>query len=133
MKIKLVDILSEPEDVELGTCELCFWFTTVDNPVAVLEVVESKYLKKGTELNEDMYWYDWGDYFELDAPDMWDLVDYLNTHEVPELKPKPNPKYENEYVQEDYEANTEWNWFRDILLDALEWAKKKDPKKYDEE
>ena len=35
--IKVIDVGSNPEETQFGTCELCFSFGVADNPYMVLE------------------------------------------------------------------------------------------------
>lgn len=90
MKFKLIDILSHHEDdVQFGTCELCFHTGSLDTETMVLEDENGKIYE--LELG---YW-SWGDYFheleimelsimtieewisQHDFQDEWDLLDRL--------------------------------------------------------
>lgn len=57
---KVIDVGSNPEDeVTFGTCELCLSYgNEVDNPYLVIEKPD------GTTEEVDIYYWNWGDYFE---------------------------------------------------------------------
>ena len=53
--IKVIDVGCNPEEVEFGTCELCFSYGIADNPYMALEFPD------GTRATVDTYYWDWGD------------------------------------------------------------------------
>lgn len=59
MKVKLIDVVSNHREAEFGTCELCFSFGTVDEPVYHFEK------ETGEKFSIDAYWWSWGDYYEI--------------------------------------------------------------------
>ena len=59
MKIKLIDVETDEEEVEFGTCELCFSTGTVSNPVFVFKT------ESGKSFKVNGYEWSWGDYSEV--------------------------------------------------------------------
>lgn len=83
--IKVIDIGSNPEEVEFGTCEVCFSYGTADNPYMVLEFPD------GTQVTVKTYYWDWGDYFETTVDNVvnfsaWLSEQELSDEEVEDLK-----------------------------------------------
>jgi hypothetical protein len=75
--IKVIDIGSNPEEeVEFGTCELCFRYGMADNPYMVLEFPD------GTQVTHDTYYRDWGDYFEFTVDNVVDFSAWLSEQEL---------------------------------------------------
>lgn len=74
-KIKLVDIETDEEEVEFGTCELCFSTGIVDNPVFKFKIVEKDGSEKNISING--YDWDWGDYDEVSIGNIVDFAAFL--------------------------------------------------------
>ena len=74
--IKVIDVGSNPEEVEFGTCELCFSYGTADNPYMVLEFPD------GTQATLETYFWDWGDCFEYRVANIVDFSDWLSKQEL---------------------------------------------------
>ena len=76
--IKVIDVGSNPEETEFGTCELCFSYGVADNPYMVLEFPD------GTQATVDTYYWDWGDYFESTVDNVVDFSAWLSEQELSE-------------------------------------------------
>ena len=74
--IKVIDVGSNPEETQFGTCELCFIYGTADNPYMVLEFPD------GTQATVDTYYWDWGDYFETTVDNVVDFSAWLSEQEL---------------------------------------------------
>jgi hypothetical protein len=74
--IKVIDIGSNPEETQFGTCELCFSYGVADNPYMVLEFPD------GTQVTLDTYYWDWGDYFESSVDNVVDFSAWLSEQEL---------------------------------------------------
>ena len=74
--IKVIDIGSNPEETQFGTCELCFSYGIADNPYMVLEFPD------GTQVTLDTYYWDWGDYFEASVDNVVDFSAWLSEQEL---------------------------------------------------
>lgn len=75
MKLKLIDIEHTTEEVQFGTCELCFSTGTVDNPVFVFQ------RENGERISVIGYSWSWGDYEWVDVDNMIDFAAYINEQE----------------------------------------------------
>lgn len=73
--IKVIDIGSNPEETQFGTCELCFSYGIADNPYMVLEFPD------GTQVTHDAYHWSWGDYFEFGVDNVVDFSAWLSEQE----------------------------------------------------
>lgn len=71
MKLKLVDVLGEPHEVELGTCELCFSTGEVVEPTFVFEKEDR------TQFKVDGYWWNWGDCTEVYVENIVDFASFI--------------------------------------------------------
>ena len=80
--IKVIDVGSNPEEVEFGTCELCFSYGIADNPYMVLEFPDE------TQATVDTYYWDWGDYFESTVDNVVDFSAWLSEQELSEERVK---------------------------------------------
>ena len=74
--IKVIDIGSNPEETQFGTCELCFSFGIADNPYMVLEFPD------GMQVTVDTYYWDWGDCFESTVDNVVDFSAWLSEQEL---------------------------------------------------
>ena len=77
MKIKLIDVKREPQEVTFGTCELCMYTGFADEPVLIFEV-------DGKQIEVDGYYWDWGDYEEIPKVNVIVLAEYVSKIEFPE-------------------------------------------------
>jgi hypothetical protein len=75
-KIKFIDLETEEEEVEFGTCELCFSTGTVNNPVLTFKVVKEDGSEEKLSING--YEWDWGDYNEIDITNLVDFAAFLD-------------------------------------------------------
>ncbi len=74
--IKVIDVGSNPEETQFGTCELCFSYGVADNPYMVLEFPD------GTQVTYKTYLWDWGDYFESTVDIVVDFSAWLSEQEL---------------------------------------------------
>ena len=74
--IKVIDVGSNPEETQFGTCELCFSYGMADNPYMVLEFPD------GTQATVETYHWDWGDYFETTVDNVVDFSAWLSEREL---------------------------------------------------
>lgn len=75
--IKLVDVdTSNARTEQTGTCEICFGSMWCDNPVLTFENPH------GHRLEIDGYFWDWGDYFELEIDNYLNFSDWLSKQDV---------------------------------------------------
>ena len=80
--IKVIDIGSNPEETQFGTCELCFSYGIADNPYMVLEFPD------GTQVTVETHCWDWGDYFETTVKNVVDFSAWLSEQELSEERVK---------------------------------------------
>ena len=80
--IKVIDVGSNPEETQFGTCELCFSYGIADNPYMVLEFPD------GTQATVKTYHWDWGDYFETTVDNVVDFSAWLSEQELSEERVK---------------------------------------------
>ena len=74
--IKVIDVGSNPEETQFGTCELCFSYGIADNPYMVLEFPD------GTQVTVETHYWDWGDYFESTVDNVVDFSAWLSEREL---------------------------------------------------
>ena len=74
--IKVIDVGSNPEETQFGTCELCFSYGIADNPYMVLEFPD------GTQVTVETHCWDWGDYFETTVDNVVDFSAWLSEQEL---------------------------------------------------
>ena len=99
--IKVIDVGSNPEETQFGTCELCFSYGVVDNPYMVLEFPD------GTQVKCDTYYWSWGDYFESTVDNVVDFSAWLSEQELSEERVKAL-KNDGKYTL--IELINEYNW-----------------------
>lgn len=75
VKIKFVDLKTKEEEVQFGTCELCFSTGTVDNPVFKFKIIKEDGIEESIEING--YAWDWGDYDEIYIDNLVDFAAFL--------------------------------------------------------
>ena len=80
--IKVIDIGSNPEETQFGTCELCLSYGIADNPYMVLEFPD------GTQVTVETHCWDWGDYFETTVDNVVDFSAWLSEQELSEERVK---------------------------------------------
>lgn len=82
MKYKLIDVLQEvKEDVEFGTCEMCFGTGSLKKTIFVLE---DEYGNKHEIENGE---WKWGDYYPLRHEEIENVVDFalfISQQEAPD-------------------------------------------------
>ena len=74
--IKVIDIGSNQEETQFGTCELCFSYGIADNPYMVLEFPD------GTQVTHNTYYWDWGDYHESSVDNVIDFSAWLSEQDL---------------------------------------------------
>ena len=74
--IKVIDVGSNPEETQFGTCELRFSYGVADNPYMVLEFPD------GTQVTHNTYFWDWGDYFGTSVDNVVDFSAWLSEQEL---------------------------------------------------
>ena len=74
--IKVIDIGSNPEETQFGTCELCFSYGTADNSYMVLEFPD------GTQVTHNTHYWSWGDYFETTVDNVVDFSAWLSEQDL---------------------------------------------------
>ena len=78
--IKVIDVGSNPEETQFGTCELCFSYGVADNPYMVLEFPD------GTQVTHNTYHWSWGDYFEYGVDNVVDFSAWLSEQELSDVE-----------------------------------------------
>ena len=78
--IKVIDIGSNPERTQFGTCEMCFSYGTADNSYIVLEFPD------GTRATLETYYWDWRDYFESTVDNVVDFSAWLSEQELSDVE-----------------------------------------------
>ena len=99
--IKVIDVGSNPEETQFGTCELCFSYGVADNPYMVLEFPD------GTQVTVETYYWDWGDYYEVTVDNVVDFSAWLSEQELSEEGVKAL-KNDGKYTL--IELINEYNW-----------------------
>lgn len=80
MKYKVIDVVSDVQEVEIGTCELCFSTTEADIGNLILED------ENQTRVEVPLSVYNYDHYAGLNLPNVVDFSAWLQEHDVPELK-----------------------------------------------
>lgn len=75
MKLQLIDVKTEEEEAQFGTCELCFSYGYVDNPTYIFKK------SNGDLVKIDGYWWDWGDYDEVSIDNAINFNEWLEHQE----------------------------------------------------
>ena len=79
MKYKVIDVVSDVQEVEVGTCELCFSTTEADVGNLILED------ENQTRVEVPLSVYNYDHYSGLNLPNVVDFSAWLQEHDVPEL------------------------------------------------
>ena len=99
--IKVIDVGSNPEETQFGTCELCFSDGTADNPYMVLEFPD------GTQVKYETYHWGWGDYYETTVGNVVDFSAWLSEQELSDCDVEA---LKNDGKQVLIELIDEYNW-----------------------
>ena len=99
--IKVIDVGSNPEETQFGTCELCLSYGVADNPYMVLEFPD------GTQVTVETHCWDWGDYFETTVDNVVDFSAWLSEQELSEERVKALKNGGNYTL---IELINEYNW-----------------------
>lgn len=96
MKIKVLEVKTDPQEVQTGTCELCFGTQDVDNPVFVFQKANDK------PIEIPAYCWSWGDYMEAD---IWNIVNF--TAWLEEQNFKTDTKIDDEWF---WDIASKYHW-----------------------
>ena len=99
--IKVIDVGSNPEETQFGTCELCLSYGTADNPYMVLEFPD------GTKVTCKTYLWSWGDYLDTTVKNVVDFSAWLSEQELSEERVKALKNGGNYTL---IELINEYNW-----------------------
>lgn len=78
MKIKLIDVdTSLAGEEEAGTCQICFRIEWCDNPIFIFQTAD------GRRININGYWWDWGDYHEVEIDNVIRFDQWLRKQDYP--------------------------------------------------
>ena len=99
--IKVIDVGTNPEEVEFGTCEICFSYGMADNPYIVLE------FPGGTQVTIETYYWDFGVYWESSVDNVIDFSAWLSERDFTEEEVK-NLKSGGKHAL--IRLITEYNW-----------------------
>lgn len=78
MKLHLINVVTDGREEETGTCELCFDTTWTNNPVFEFKD------ENGNKFSVDGYYWDWGDYWEVEIPNVIDFAAWLDKQDIDE-------------------------------------------------
>ncbi|MBJ6746649.1 hypothetical protein JEQ21_09375 [Streptococcus sp. 121] len=76
--LKVVNVGSNPEYTQFGTCEVCFSWGEADNPYMVIE------FPNGDQVQIDTFEWDWGDYYPYYVDNVIDFSAWLSEQEIEE-------------------------------------------------
>lgn len=76
--LKIVDVGSNPERTQFGTCEVCFSWGIADNPWVIIEFPDGKQIKI------DTFEWNWGDYWPYYVDNVIDFSAWLSEQEIEE-------------------------------------------------
>jgi hypothetical protein len=76
MKYKVIDYVSDVQEEQTGTCEVCFGTAMVENGSITVED------ENGKTTNIDLTWWSWGDYFTIYIDNVVDFSAWLQKRDV---------------------------------------------------
>lgn len=91
MKYKVIDYVSDVQEEQTGTCDLCFGTAMVENGSITVEDENGK----ATEIS--LTWWSWGDYFTIYIDNVVNLSAWLQEKDVEPIDDDVN----------------EWSWLYD--------------------
>jgi hypothetical protein len=108
MKYKVIDYVSNVEEVEFGTCELCFHTGYAEQGHLVIED------ELGKKENIPLYEWDWGDCYEIYIDNVIDFSHWLSQRDEPPLE----------------EIDNLFSWLSNLVSDYHEEKRKNKLKHY---
>lgn len=93
MKYKVIDYVSDVQEEQTGTCELCFGTAMVENGSITVED------ENGNKTEIFLTWWDWGDYYTIYIDNVVDFSAWLQERDV-------------EPIDDDI---NEWSWLYDLV------------------
>lgn len=85
MKYKVIDYVSDVQEEQTGTCELCFGTAMVENGSITVEDENGK----ATEIS--LTWWSWGDYDTIYIDNVVDFSAWLQERDVEPITEETNP------------------------------------------
>lgn len=76
MKYKVIDYVSDVQEEQTGTCEVCFGTAMVENGSITVED------ENGKTTNIDLTWWSWGDFFTIYIDNVVDFSAWLQKRDV---------------------------------------------------
>ena len=92
MKYKVIDYVSDMQEEQTGTCEVCFGTAMVENGSITVEDQNAK----TTEIS--LTWWSWGDYFTIYIDNVVEFSAWLQERDV-----------------EPIDDVNEWSWLYDLV------------------
>lgn len=92
MKYKVIDYVSDVQEEQTGTCELCFGTAMVENGSITVEDENGK----ATEIF--LTWWSWGDYFTIYIDNVVNFSAWLQARDVEPIT----------------EETTPWTWLNEL-------------------
>lgn len=93
MKYKVIDYVSDVQEEQTGTCDLCFGTAWVENGSITVED------ENGNKTEIFLTWWDWGDYHTIYIDNVVDFSAWLQERDV-------------EPIDDDI---NEWSWLYDLV------------------
>lgn len=84
MKYKVVEYMSDIQEEQTGTCELCFWTAIVENGSITVEDENGKATKIF------LTWWSWGDFFTIYIDNVVNFSAWLQEQEVKPISKDTN-------------------------------------------
>lgn len=97
MKYKVIEYISDIQEEQTGTCEICFGTAMVENGSITVEDENGK----ATEIS--LTWWSWGDYFTIYIDNVVDFSAWLQERDV-----------------EPIDNVNEWSWLNKLVIDYCE-------------
>lgn len=92
MKYKVIDYVSDIQEEQTGTCELCFGTAMVENGSITVED------QNGKTAEISLTWWSWGDYFTIYIDNVVEFSAWLQERDV-----------------EPIDDVNEWSWLRELV------------------
>lgn len=84
MKYKVIDYVSDVQEEQTGTCELCFGTAMVENGSITVEDENGKTTKIS------LTWWDWGDYYTIYIDNVVNFSAWLQERDVEPITEETN-------------------------------------------
>jgi hypothetical protein len=114
MKIKLIDVTTEEEYMELGTCELCFSYGEEEIPTFHFEKDD------GTKFDVEAFYIEWGCPYSLYVDNAITFAGYLASLDF-------DPDFDKQINAKGYNEWDDYAWLSNLLRDYAESTFCKDP------